>query len=58
MSAHMTDDQTLLQDAAERYLRDSYDVTQRRERIAAGVYSDPEHWQAFAEIGWLALPVA
>ena len=43
MSAHMTEDQTLLQDAAERYLRDSYDFNQRRERIAAGVYSDPNH---------------
>ena len=58
MSAHMTEDQTLLQDAAERYLRDSYDFNQRRERIAAGVYSDPDQWQAFAEMGWLALPVA
>ena len=58
MSAHMTEDQTLLQDAAERYLRDSYDFNQRRERIAAGVYSNPDQWQAFAEMGWLALPVA
>ena len=57
MSAHMTEDQTLLQDAAERYLRDSYDFNQRRERIAGGVYSDPGQWQAFAEMGWLALPV-
>ena len=54
----MTEDQTLLQDAAERYLRDSYDFNQRRERIADGVYSDPNQWQAFAEMGWLALPVA
>ena len=58
MSGHMTEDQTLLQDAAERYLRDSYDFNQRRERIAEGVYSDPNQWQAFAEMGWLALPVA
>ena len=58
MAAHMTEDQTLLKDAAERYLRDSYDFNQRRERIAGGVYSDPIHWQAFAEMGWLALPIA
>jgi alkylation response protein AidB-like acyl-CoA dehydrogenase len=32
--------------------------TQRRERIAEGIYSDPNQWQAFAEMGWLALPVA
>ncbi len=58
MTAHMTEDQTMLKDAAERYLRDSYDFNQRRERIAGGVYSDPSQWQAFAEMGWLALPVA
>ena len=57
MSGQMTEDQTLLKDAAERYLRDSYDFNQRRERIAAGVYNDPAQWQAFAEMGWLALPI-
>jgi len=53
----MTEDQVLLQDAAERYLRDSYDFNARRERLTQGVYTDPQHWQAFAEMGWLALPV-
>ena len=33
----MTEDQTLLKDSAERYLRDSYDFNQRRERIAEAV---------------------
>ena len=36
MSGHLTEDQTLLQDAAERYLRDNYDFNQRRARIADG----------------------
>jgi alkylation response protein AidB-like acyl-CoA dehydrogenase len=53
----MTEDQTLLHDASDRYLRDSYDFNARRERIALGVYTDPQHWRAFAEMGWLALPV-
>ncbi|MED5315676.1 MAG: acyl-CoA dehydrogenase family protein, partial [Pseudomonadota bacterium] len=53
----MTEDQTLLRDAAERYLRDSYDFNERRERIAGGIYSDPTHWQAFSDMGWLALPI-
>ena len=53
----MNEDQTLLHDAAERYLRDSYDFNARRERLANGTYADPVHWQAFAEMGWLALPV-
>ena len=53
----MNEDQTLLHDAAERYLRDNYDFNARRERLANGIYTDPAHWQAFAEMGWLALPV-
>lgn len=57
MTGQMTEDQSLLKDAAERYLRDSYDFNWRRERIADGVYSDPGQWQAFAEMGWLALPI-
>ena len=57
MAAQMTEDQTLLKDAAERYLRDSYDFNERRERIAGGNYSDPAQWQAFADMGWLALPI-
>jgi hypothetical protein len=51
MSAHMTEDQTLLQDSAERYLRDSYDFNQRRERIAGGVYSDPRPVAGFCGNG-------
>ena len=53
----MTEDQALLKDAAERYLRDSYDFNERRERIAGGTFSDPTQWQAFANMGWLALPI-
>ena len=57
MAEQMTEDQSLLQNAAERYLRDSYDFNGRRDRIAEGIYSDPGQWQAFAEMGWLALPI-
>jgi len=57
MAAQMTEDQALLRDAAERYLRDSYDFNERRKRIAGGTFSDPTQWQAFANMGWLALPI-
>ena len=56
MAVTLTEDQTLLQDAAERYLRESYDFNHRRENVAQGIYSDPAQWRAFAEMGWLALP--
>ena len=39
MSAHMTEDQTLLQDAAERYLRDSYDSVSYTHLTLPTIYS-------------------
>ena len=51
----LTEEQQLLADSAERYLRDTYEFNDRRERCQAAQYRSPEHWQAFAEMGWLAL---
>ena len=58
MTEQMTEDQTLLKVTAERYLSDNYDFNDRRERVATGTYSDPAQWQAFTDLGWLALPIA
>ena len=52
----MTEEQTMLWDTAERYLRDNTDFNQRRYQIAEGIYNQPEKWQAFAEMGLLAMP--
>ena len=52
----MTEEQTMLWDTAERFLRDNTDFNQRRDQIAQGIYNQPEKWQAFAEMGWLAMP--
>lgn len=51
----LTEEQQLLADSAERYLRDTYDFNDRRERCQTGRYRSPEHWRAFADMGWLAL---
>jgi hypothetical protein len=52
----MTEEQQMLRDSAERYLRDNYDFQLRRQRAESGAYMDDTHWAAFAEMGWLALP--
>jgi len=52
----MTEDQQMLRDAAERYLRDNYDFNARRERVNAGEYMSQEHWNTMAEMGWMAMP--
>jgi hypothetical protein len=55
-SPTMTEDQVLLQDAAERYLRDNYDFNARRERLTQGVYTDPQHWQFLCRDGLAGAP--
>jgi len=52
----MTEEQQLLRDSAERYLRDNYDFNHRREQIRAGDYMSQAHWNAMAEMGWMAMP--
>lgn len=52
----MTEEQTMLWDTADRYLRDNSDFNQRRDQIAEGIYNQPQKWQAFSEMGWLAMP--
>ena len=51
----LTNDQQILESAAERYLRENYDFNQRRARVEQGIYCDTNHWKAFADLGWLSL---
>lgn len=53
----MTEEQQMLRDSAERYLRDNYDFNKRRDLIASGEYMSQEHWNAFAEMGWMAMAI-
>ncbi|CAN7461195.1 acyl-CoA dehydrogenase [Acidovorax sp. LjRoot66] len=53
----ITEQQQLVQDSALHWLRENYGFHQR----ASGVHREgghPQAWQAFAELGWLALPLA
>jgi alkylation response protein AidB-like acyl-CoA dehydrogenase len=54
----MTEEQLMLRDTAERYLRDNYDFNQRRARFHAGEFMSATHWNDMAEMGWLAMPLA
>ena len=52
----MSEEQQMLRDASERYLRDNYDFNQRRDGFRAGNYMSQSHWDAMAELGWMAMP--
>lgn len=57
MSGLTEEDRQLMQDAAERYVTSNYPFEDREKRRQThGRFGS--NWAAFAELGWLALPVA
>lgn len=57
MNFDLSDEQKMLIDGARRYVRDKMGTEARR---AAAAHPDGflrEHWSAFADMGWLALPI-
>ncbi|WP_236200995.1 acyl-CoA dehydrogenase family protein [Pseudomonas pseudonitroreducens] len=57
MNFDLSDEQKMLADSAERYIRDRYPFEERRH-----VFSNPngfsrQQWQHFADMGWLALGI-
>ncbi len=57
MDFDLTDEQTMLRDSAERFVRDHYLMQPRRTRLAEGVGIDRKAWEHFAQMGWLGLPI-
>lgn len=56
MNFSLDDDQQMLRDSVQRFIRGSYDFEQRRRKVKDITAVDPEVWGQFAELGWLALP--
>jgi len=57
MDFSYTEEQQLLADSLARFLRDQYDFDTRRRIVASPHGYSREHWQKFAELGWLAVPL-
>ena len=58
MDLNLTDEQRLLRESAERFVAESYDADHRRKMVNDPRGFSPEVWKQFAELGWLALPIA
>ncbi|MHA6642770.1 acyl-CoA dehydrogenase family protein [Mesorhizobium sp. A623] len=56
MDFSLTDEQRLLRDSVARFVADDCDFQTMRAQPAENGLR-PEHWQTFAELGWLALMV-
>lgn len=58
MDLSLSDEQQLLKDSAARFVRDRYSIELKRQLRDTDLGFDPDNWQQFAELGWLALPFA
>jgi len=58
MDFDLSEEQTMLRDSAERFVREHYSIEKRRAQASSGVGMDRKIWSRFAELGWLALPIA
>jgi len=56
MDFSLTEEQTLLQDSVDRFVRDHCGVDRHCNLIEAASAYDPAAWQQFAELGWLSVP--
>src|SRR5690606_23508475 len=52
-----SEEQLLLKDSAERFLSSRYDVNARQQSLNDANGYSAEVWSAFADMGWLALPI-
>jgi pimeloyl-CoA dehydrogenase small subunit len=58
MDFSFTDEQKLLSDSVERFVKDEYDFDTRRAITKSEEGFRRDYWAKFAELGWLALPFA
>ncbi|MBP2561569.1 alkylation response protein AidB-like acyl-CoA dehydrogenase [Neorhizobium galegae] len=58
MDLNYSDEQLLLKESAERFLKDRYDFEKRTRILASETGFDAGIWSEMADLGWLALPFA
>jgi pimeloyl-CoA dehydrogenase small subunit len=56
MDFSFSEEQLLLRDSVEKFIRNDYDFEARRRIISSDNGFSRNNWQLFAELGWLALP--
>ena len=55
MFIEYSEEQTMLHDSAEKYLRDNYSFENRQMTVQQSCGFNAEQWQMFADLGWLAM---
>lgn len=58
MDFQLSQEQRMLQDSVRKFVAQHYEPAQRRSVIDSELGFSLEHWQTFAELGWLSIPFA
>jgi len=58
MNFNLSEEQTMIQDSLVRFVADNYELDQRNAIVAQEHGFSAQHWQQFAELGWLSIPFA
>ncbi len=58
MDLTLSDEQRLLRESADRFVKESYTADHRRRIANDPLGFSTDLWKQFAELGWLALPIA
>ena len=56
MDFSFSEEQTLLQESIERFMRNDYSFEARQRIVKEELGYDAENWRTFADLGWLAVP--
>src|SRR4051794_39647697 len=57
MNFALSDEQSMLKEAATRFVREQYGFEHRRSLLGTPAGWSSEHWRAYADFGWLGLLV-
>ena len=57
MDLSLTEEQQLLADSVDRFVREAYEFDKRRKLISSELGYSEENWQQMAELGWLAVAI-
>ena len=56
MDFSYSEEQKMLQDSVRKFVEQDYDWDSRRAIVASETGYSAQHWQLFAELGWLTVP--
>jgi alkylation response protein AidB-like acyl-CoA dehydrogenase len=56
MNFDYSEEQALLKDSVERFVRDNYNLEARNALVKSKTGFSADNWKAMAELGWMALP--